>query len=205
MPIDLEKIKQGEYIPQADFFRVFDAQWDRLHERFRKYESLQYYDEGPDGPFISFSKGDIHRFLARLLDLRMDDKPFYESAKARGTSFTRVHSIRLPLSDYLKCEFNSYHFSKKMGEDITVIEEANVLANVGILPPDFMVFDQGCAMFQDYEDGQLKGAWITTNAELIKQAIDVFNALHKKATPFEHYYTVLPQVVQLAGGIDGVS
>ena len=205
MPIVLDKIRQEEYIPQADFFRVFDAQWDRLHEKFRKYESLQYYDEGPDGPFVSFSKGDIHRFLARLLDLRMDDKPFYESARARGTSFSRVHSIRLPLSDYLKYEFNSYHFNKKMGEDIAIIEELTVLASLGTPPPDFMVFDQRCAMFQDYEDGKLKGAWITTNADLIKQAIDVFDTLHKKAVPPERYYAALPQVVQLAGGIDGVS
>ncbi len=189
--------KTAPFFPGKEFFKRTSPEWDALSERFFKYEGLQIYDEGDDGPINDYIAGDYERFVEQLVAGRRDDKTFFDECRARGATLFRIHAIRFPLSDYLKAEYYSYILSEKSGENIFQIDEAEVMEEFDILP-DFLIFDHSALFVHRYDEaGVLEGAHCTEDPEAIEQAAAIYEKLRQQATPYHDMFQPDKDIVRL--------
>ncbi|MFA5070981.1 MAG: DUF6879 family protein [Candidatus Pacearchaeota archaeon] len=76
-------------------------------------------------------------------------------AKSRGVIMQRVHIVDFPLSDYLKYEFEYYKISKKIGEQIFLLDKNKFNEKVNF---DFWLFDDRIVLKMNYDqDGKFLG------------------------------------------------
>ena len=57
----------SEYIDNKSLSNLFDTYWDELNNKFRKFEHLQYYNEGLNSAMADYLNGDYSDFTKKLL------------------------------------------------------------------------------------------------------------------------------------------
>ena len=101
--INFEKyINCSEYIDIKSLLSLFDNYWDELNNKFRKFEHLQYYNEGLNNAMVDYLNEDYSTFAKKLLKTKESEKPFYIKPLSKGVSFNRIHLIKHPISKYIE-------------------------------------------------------------------------------------------------------
>lgn len=134
-----------------------------------RLETLPTYAGTADDPrFAAYVSGDP------LPDRSVRTSPWLRNlavTTAAGKSWSRVHVVDYPLSDYQRYELVAYIESAAAGEEIRIAERA-ASAELAGLRRDFWLFDAGtdhaAAALMDYgPDGQYLGAEVTTDPAVI--------------------------------------
>ncbi len=188
-------IFQGERLSVEEFNRCFDEQWELMARRFFKYEGLQWYDEGADGPIAQYLQGDVPEFVRRLRQARSEDQSFFDTASERGVEFYRIHAMKQPFTRYMEAEFYSYLLSERMGEQIYYIPEEKVLKLAGGALPDFILFDTSLLLVLDYNSsGVLQGAWRVSAPMALEFVNDLATQLLEHGVPFKECFDSRPEI-----------
>lgn len=171
--INFEKyINCSEYIDIKSLLSLFDNYWDELNNKFRKFEHLQYYNEGLNSAMVDYLNEDYSTFTKKLLKTKESEKPFYIKPLSKGVSFNRIHLIKHPISKYIEFEYYSYYVNSALGENI-YCKNYDVCYNFRLY--DFMIFDDNRLLINDYDkDGNLIGGWNLKegNLNLINELIN---------------------------------
>lgn len=160
-----------EYLDNISLSNLFDKYWDNLNNKFRKFEHLQYYNEGSSSAMAAYFNGDYKAFTTKLLKNKESEKPFYIKLLSKGVSFDRIHLIKYPISKYIEFEYYAYYINSALGENIYCKNYENTL-NGNLY--DFMIFDENRLLINNYdENGNLNGGWNlkNENSSLIKELI----------------------------------
>lgn len=178
MPRLLTEAELGELLDHAQ------------HELFR-LEVLDAYEVATDG-------GDFGRYMAGapgpdparkepwLARLRQD--------AARGLHNSRVHVVRSPLGDYLRyeCEWG-YAPNAEAGEDIRILDLAEVPGPRGLPGHDFWLMDGRTAVVMHYDDrARFLGASVAPRWQLGRYR-RAARAAWQAAVPFDAYWSAHPQ------------
>lgn len=194
----LQIVEESRYLSQDEFSSHFDQEWDEMCFEFLKYESLQKYDEGADSPFHAFLAGETGEFISQLKRAREDDRPYFESARARGTAFFRLHAASRPFTKYLEFEYYSYVLSQQLGEQIYFIEKEIVISGDNFSIPDFVMFDRKVLLFHNYdENGMSQGGWLIKDEQTIENVAKQYHALLQDAVEFDRFYDADPHILKL--------
>ncbi len=175
---------KGERITPDEFGRRFDAAWETLQTRFFKFEGAQFYDEGPDGPYQHFIAGNLETLARTVVALRQEDAPFIREVVARGVNCTRLHALEHPISEYVQYEFYSYVLSEALGEKIFTTDIARAREVCGVIPPDFIIFDDRLLFIQHYDAGVLRDVDCITDPDVIRKISAMADDLLQSAHSF---------------------
>jgi hypothetical protein len=186
---------QEPLIPTEEFFERFDEEWRKVTRRFFKFEALQFYDEGDESGFAEFQRGEYRAFAEKVRASHREEKPFYDSAISRGTSFQRLRTVRYPLTDYLKFEYYTYFVSQEMGETIRFLEEAEMEKAAGFLIPDLVLFDDTALFQYHYEGDKLTGGYYVRDRDIVQAAGQLMERLFAHGKPFTQIMPADPAIV----------
>jgi|LGVF01.1.fsa_nt_gb hypothetical protein len=172
-----------------DFYNDFSQYWEKLKKKFLKFERRRSYLE-PDNPsFVALQEGRLDEVVPLLRDNLYQQKPFFESAAEKGIKIIRCRIVEIPLSEYLKWEFESYTISSELGEQIYCVladDVADILNKYK--PEDFLLFDKDVALLHDYSaEGLLVGSWRIDKKGLLNEYIDLYDALMEKSLTFQDF------------------
>lgn len=159
-------VERSQYFDSPDrFFANFPAAWHGVAERVLKLETRQEYCELGNPSYEALQQGDWNEAIRLIPEFRAQDADLYESLKKRGVEFIRARPIALPLSQYLRWEFETYKESIKMGEHIFCCDaETTEDLFREFASHDFMVFDGVIALIHDYDEcGLIQGGWAITD------------------------------------------
>jgi hypothetical protein len=174
----LNERELGELLDQAqtDLFRL---------------ETLASYDVGSDGgDFARYVAGEPGPDPARkepwLARLRADAE--------RGLRNRRVHVLRSPVGDYLRYESEwGYLPNSGAGEDIRILDLAEVGAPHGLVAEDFWLMDNGTVVRMHYDDaGRFLGASVAPKWQLLRYRWAAGAAWHA-SVPFGDWWAAHPQ------------
>jgi hypothetical protein len=82
-----------------------------------------------------------------------DDDPWLTRVRhfrRTGRWIGRVHTVRIPLTDYLRYEFAVYRHTVAAGEDVRIID-LDVQSDPGLPTQDFWLFDDTTVVRMDYD------------------------------------------------------
>jgi hypothetical protein len=164
---------------------------DQAQRTLFRLEVLDTYDVASDG-------GDFARYMAGEPGPDMTRKgPWLERLRqdaARGLCNRRVHVVRSPLSDYLRYEMEwGYAPNAEAGEDIRILDLAEVSEPRGLASHDFWLMDDRVAVVMHYDDGgRFTGASVAADGELgrYQRAASV---AWQSGVPFGVYWAAHPQ------------
>ncbi|HET7012341.1 MAG TPA: hypothetical protein VFI65_00415 [Streptosporangiaceae bacterium] len=169
---------------------------DQARAELFRLEVLDSYDVATDG-------GDFARYVAGEQGPDMARKgPWLDRLRqdaARGLHNSRVHVVRSPLSDYLRYEMEwGYAPNAAAGEDIRILDLAEVSEPTGLTEHDFWLVDDHQAVVMHYDDaGHFEGASLAPGAELGRYQ-HAARAAWQAAVPFSRYWAAHPQCQQRA-------
>lgn len=168
---------------------------DFTREAFR-LETLQAYSEPEEeGPRRQFEAGQpIGDDPGTLEWVR-----WLAAGRAAGKTVARVHILAMPLSSYAQFELAYYQPGLSAGEDIRVIPVPAGDWPEGLPGPgsDFWLFTdadgEGRVLRLEYnEDGEMTGAWLTTDQAEIAQAVRWRDTAMAAAVRLAEYTATLP-------------
>lgn len=165
------------------FYEKFSSYWDNMGETFRKLESLQFYQEGPESAMHPFFDGNVPDFVKKLRDFKNADAESSAQVLSKGIKMKRLHLVSFPISQYIEFEYYSYYISNFLGEDIRFKK-----VDVPSLPIvcDFVVFDNKNMLMHDYNRaGQLVGAWECEDKNIINEVITVYDKWFNSGEDFK--------------------
>ncbi len=195
--INFEKyINCSEYIDIKSLLSLFDNYWDELNNKFRKFEHLQYYNEGLNSAMVDYLNEDYSTFTKKLLKTKESEKPFYIKSLSKGVSFNRIHLIKHPISKYIEFEYYSYYVNSALGENI-YCKNYDVCYNFRLY--DFMIFDDNRLLINDYDkDGNLIGGWNLKegNLNLINELINWYDEQLKSAYDFKQILVPRKEILE---------
>jgi hypothetical protein len=178
------------YIDDAStFFSEFSESWKSVKSQVLKLEQRQTYVERGNVSLELFLEGKVGESIALIPEIRSGDLDLYKNLQSRKVDFFRCRPVQLPLSEYLKWEFECYHFNIKYGEKIYCLDW-NVFQNHfdEIIQHDFMVFDHSLAFIHDYDDrGEIQGGWVISKPAHITNLIAVYSLVKAMSLNFEIY------------------
>lgn len=137
--------------------QIAGEDWETLFDSFQReafrLETLPAYR-------VASEVDRIEKFL-RTGDTGARDDDSWRSDvrqyRAAGRWIGRVHTVALPLSDYLRFEFTSQKLSVRAGEDVRVLDLTDQ-PNPGLPSQDFWMFDESKIVRMDYaHDGTQVG------------------------------------------------
>ncbi|MDD3341454.1 MAG: hypothetical protein PHN72_04635 [Bacilli bacterium] len=185
MGIDFDKyILKASYLTVEEFQKQFDTLWDTLKYSFKKFECLQYYEEGEQCPLLDLQQNDIETFSKKLNKIRKTESPFYKEALKKGVQLERLHIIEFPISQYIEYEYYTYYITSSLGENI-YFKNSKEIINKNM--KDFIIFDSTNVLIHDYDqNGNLQGAWWLSeeHQELISSLEKWYDTQRKNAHPF---------------------
>jgi hypothetical protein len=164
---------------------------DRARSELFRLEVLDSYDVASDG-------GDFARYVAGGQGPDMARKgPWLERLRqdaACGLLNRRVHVVRSPLSAYLRYEMEwGYAPNAGAGEDIRVLDLAEVSEPPGLIDCDFWLMDTELAVIMHYDDaGRFEGASVAPGQELGRYRLAA-SAAWQAGVPFRAYWAAHPQ------------
>ena len=116
------------------------------------------------------------------------------AATPAGKQFSRVRVVRSPIGDYLRyeCEWG-YVFNERLGEDIRILDLAEISYDGPLMPYDFWLFDDATGVRMHYTDGgSYLGADLVPSADL-NELRACRDASTTAAVPFGHYWQAHPE------------
>lgn len=160
-------------ISKDEMNRVFVDYWSTLQEEFFKLETLQYYAEDANSAnYRMFQQGKVGDAVRSLQELIASQKEFYDTARHRKISLTRLHVVSFPLSEYLNYEIESYKICQKFGEQICLVSLADVDKTTLPCPlEDFLLFDEEKLICHSFD---LNGIHIYSKVSESKKEIQPF-------------------------------
>src|SRR4051812_1234147 len=100
-----------------------------------------------------------------------------------GRSWSRVHVLDRPLSDYLRFELLGYRGNVAAGEDVRIADRADVPESLSTLTSDFWLLDDAIAVIVEYdEDGRRLS---------MEPTRDVGGFIHQRDLAVEHSIPLL--------------
>lgn len=171
------------------FFANFDKPWKTVLFQVLKVETKQSYDESGDPSFEILKEGDLERAIKLLKELPEDGPEINERIKKENIDFIRCRPVMLPLTDYLKWEFESYKISVTQSQRIFCVlqEDAKGIFDK-LAMHDFMVFDRDIAFIHNYdENGLIRGGWLIDNPDHINNLIFIFSLIKCISTSFPFF------------------
>lgn len=169
---------------------AFDALFDAFTHRTFRLEALQSYAVSvEDARLRAFREGTPRPERSVRTD------PWLRRiavSTAAGKSWGRVHLVRHPLSEYLRYELVSYVESQAVGEQIGIVDLADVPLLTG---PDFWLFDWDTdhpqAVVMHYSsDGQVQEREHVVDPNRIEELNQRRAAVEAAAVPLNTYLTV---------------
>jgi hypothetical protein len=127
---------------------------EEIRELFRSFERSVFRLETLDRYAVPDDNVDYRRWRQGEPAPPIDGHPWLElvrAATSTGKRWERVHTIRLPLTDYLRFELEyGYPLSEQVGERCYVLEvpEGDPLP---VPPVDFWLFDDKLVLRMDYD------------------------------------------------------
>lgn len=154
-----------------DYFNTFKKSAFRV-------ETLQKYNvnEEQEG-FANFLN---HGILDN--NLNNDWYDIIKKAKNRGASITRVHLIKLPLTDYLRFEIELYKLNEKYGEEIFILIDNQTEKQIN----DFWLFDDEFVLDMQYSDDGKFIDW-KERKDNINDFINIKNNLLSQSIPLKDF------------------
>lgn len=142
-----------------EFYSVFDSLWQKLQFRLLKFERIQSYEEPENPSFVAFKRGNIEEANRQMFASRARDGRFYVEACQRDVQMTRIRAVELPLSSYLRWEFQTYQITARFGERIAIADLSKPGTERLAQAIDFNLFDRSAALIPKYgPDGKFIGA-----------------------------------------------
>lgn len=162
----------------------FDELWKNFKKEAFRLELLQEYN-------VQEEEKAIEKFLRggkiKAQDFGNEWDEYLEGLLKRNVRAGRVHVVDLPLSDYIKFEFESYKFSQKWGEDIRIIlrEDYEKITD-GKEFKDFWLFDDETVLEFDYDTS---GRWLSGEIanEDIEKYVELKNKLLENSTKLNDF------------------
>jgi hypothetical protein len=182
-PLSPDAISQK--LTPKDFSIAFRKLWAELSHKFFKFERLQSYQEPENPSWSAFQRGNHQRARSEMLEARAKDAPRYIDACHKGIQLIRVRAIELPLSAYLKWEFETYKISAKYGERILVIDLTDgEFGSEFKQSMDFNLFDDVAVLVPTYDSGgKLDGAFLIDDPEHVERFGNFSRELIKRSEP----------------------
>ena len=111
------------------------------------------------------------------------------TAKASGKTMSRVHVVTTPLSPYMRFEIEwGYTFSSEAGENIYILDRADVPAEMLDRIGDFWIFDEQVLVREKYDsDGKQTEVMLDDDQKSLEEHIFIQEKLLSMATPFNEY------------------
>ncbi|RAY13339.1 hypothetical protein DPM19_19885 [Actinomadura craniellae] len=179
----------------AGFLARADELWDSLGERVVKLERRQSYQEPGNPSYEALVAGDWDRAVELAAHTHDDDKATYDELRDKGVHFLRLRVVEPPTSEYVRWEFEHYRVTARLGEDIRVVEQADIAdldRSTGL--SDFLLFDETAVLIHDYgTDGILCGGWLSCDPALIGRVAALVDSIIEVAEPFEDYLARVPR------------
>lgn len=135
---------------------------------------------------------ELQRFLAGEKPPIEMHYPWLDTISAgvrQGKTFQRVHIVHSPLTDYIRYEFEwAYVFNVKAGEDIRILDLAEV-ENPG-LPAmyDYWMFDESEVVHMRYEEDGTQIDRVLLDNPNLSQHLRWRDLALDYSTPFTEYY-----------------
>lgn len=139
-------------LSKEEFYKTFDALWSGLREELFKVETLQRYtDDEHLESYRAFKRGDLDG--CRELIRKEFEKE--NSDRNKKIAMTRVHIIEIPVTKYLRFEFETYKISEEYGEKIYLADWEKVKKEFNINEwkrEDFLLFNQKTAIVNHFDE-----------------------------------------------------
>ena len=158
---------------------------DRAEHDLFRLETLDSYEVRTDGSdYDRYLRGEPGPDMARK-------QPWMDrlaADAARGLRNYRVHVLRSPLSPYLRyeCEWG-YAYNSGVGEEIRILDLAEVAAPPGLINEDFWLMDNTTVVRMCYQSGRFVGAERLPPSDLDRYRA-ARDAAWQGAVPFEQYW-----------------
>lgn len=189
-----EIIKTAEYFSTHEkFFSNFPKAWSELKNTVYKLETKQVYDETGNISYDTLLKDGLSASIDLIPEVRECDLPLYKELNLKNISFLRCRPVELPLTLYLKWEFECYVINWNYGESIFCLDYTDNYDLFNLYAHhDFMIFDESVAFVHNYdENGLIKGGWKIETKELINSLKLLFNHINAKSQPFDKYLRLI--------------
>ncbi|KKR13592.1 MAG: hypothetical protein UT42_C0044G0011 [Candidatus Falkowbacteria bacterium GW2011_GWA2_39_24] len=196
--------QEAAYFSVEEYTDHFKKCWKNLKRNFFKYESLQTYSEPNNPAFVAFEKGDWSTCKLEVFNFISSQYSLFESALQNGISLTRIRKVELPLSNYLKFEFEAYKVISYFGERIGLIKP-NHKQSIKELEyfTDFVLFDNQQLFVLDYNaKGLLEGAWFVNHQKDVNKFNNFADKITKKAIPFGEFLKTMSDSTFNSNGMD---
>jgi hypothetical protein len=167
----------------------FDALFDTFTDSVFRLETLQHYSvSAEDARFKAFREG-----TARP-ERSVRTSPWLRRiavSTAEGKSWSRVHLVTHPLSEYLRYELVSYVESQAAGEQIGIVD-LDAQAGLDLMKTDYWLFDgdtdHARVVLMNYgADGRLINRELKTSASWVTRAELFRDDLAEVALPLNVY------------------
>lgn len=117
------------------------------------------------------------------------------AARAQGKSWRRVHAVTGP-TPYVRFEVEGYADNEAAGEDVRILQAANLAAVFGEQPPDFWLFDDAVVLEMRYDGtGRIGAVPIVTNPTELRRYQRLRDVGLQHAVPVRDYRAVLRRQV----------
>lgn len=162
-----------------------------LKDSFLKLERLQSYQEPSNTSYCAYRDGDKSRAQELLWENVAAEAGDFTKFARDNVQQVRVRLVELPLSDYLKWEFDVYRLVAQFGQrilvtDITNDSKTSLLSRAS----DCIIFDRKVALRNHYdEQGVMRGAWLTEDPQIVSQYLQTFQEARQRSVPlavFQH-------------------
>lgn len=172
--------RAGEYYDTSeDFFEKFAILMGRTTQSVFKLETMQTYQEPGNPSFEAFQRGDFDEAVRLCWTVRQQQERDHSVMMCqKAISWTRIHLVEKPLTDYLKWELETYNVSVKYGEriliaDITDQQQGSYFRKL----TDFIIFDDRAVMAHNYDrDGLIQGGWIVDQPSQVQKYSEAIKA-----------------------------
>jgi hypothetical protein len=120
----------------------------QVSEHLHRFERSVFRLEALDHYTSDAEDEDMRRWFAgEPVSFASDDDYFHQvrNATAAGKTWQRVHAVSGP-TPYVRFEVEGYAENEAAGEDVRILQAANLEAIFGEQPPDFWLFDDALVL-----------------------------------------------------------
>jgi len=130
----------------------WDEWWEELQSEFFKCETLPKYTvEGEEDMIALYRNGELEKLRSIVEGYVSPKDSIWNTAKARGVSWRRVHVFERPLSEYLRFEIEVYRV-QAVAEEIWMVPLDRLPTEWRPKLQDFQLFDLKRAFIGIYDD-----------------------------------------------------
>jgi hypothetical protein len=125
----------------------------QVSEHLHRFERSVFRLEALDHYTSDAEDEDMRRWFAgEPVSFASDDDYFHQvrNATAAGKTWQRVHAVSGP-TPYVRFEVEGYAENEAAGEDVRILQAANLEAIFGEQPPDFWLFDDALVLRMQYD------------------------------------------------------